>query len=359
MNPSLGTGILLAVEGALFVLPILPAFEELRLKRDAAPLNVVQKYSGDVRHFAFGFRDYIRELMEPLDKCVETGSTLAGRRKNGEEYVLLGRGAEESFVDVTGVNDSNCNVVICSGTDLRLPDSINFRKEIYSAGSLLGGEENTYRAILGERDVHLRRKSQVMRWAHAARQFRADHECNVYGRVSSGQEIFLQSRCTFQRLNAPRIAMGCGCEAEEHAEVPATSAHGADGAGSGRKLIDGDVEIRPGEVVAQDLIARGNLRIGARARMLGSVKSNQDLIIEDGVFVGGSVISTRMLQIGRKCQIHGPVLAEHRIAIGSGTFCGGPDSATTVSSPVIDVEEGALFFGTVWAREEGRVLPKE
>lgn len=358
MNPSLGIGILVAVEGALFVLPLLPALEELGLKRDATPLHVVQKYSGDVRHFAFGFRDYIKELIEPLEKCVETGSTLAGRRKNGEEYLLLGRGSAEFLMNAAKPEASICNVVICSGTDLRLPDDIDFRKEIYSVGCLFGGEGNSYRAILGERDVHLRRKSQVMRWAHASGRFRADHECNVYGRVSSEQEILLHSECTFQRLNAPRIAMGCVCEAEERAAEASAGAHGVDGAGSGRQLMDGDVEIRPGEVVTQDIIARGKLHIGAGARMLSSVKSNQDLIIEAGVFLGGSVISTRALEVGRKCQIHGPVLAEHRIAIGSGTVCGAPDSFTTVSSPVIDVEEGALFFGTVWAREQGRVLPK-
>jgi hypothetical protein len=64
------------------------------------------------------------------------------------------------------------------------------------------------------------------------------------------------------------------------------------------------------------------------------------------------------MHVGRHCRIHGPLLAEHRIEIGSGTLCGTPDLLTTVSSPIVDVEEGAVFFGTVWAREEGRVLPK-
>ncbi len=359
MNPSLATGILVVVEGALFALPLLPALEELRLKTDAEPLNVIQKHSGDVRHFAHGFRTYIDELQEPLKKCVEVGTTVAGRRKNGEEYILLGNRCEGSFLDVAKIRDSACKLVICTGSNMNLPGGLNFLKEIYAAGRLAGGEGNTYRAILGEKDIHLQRDSKVMRWAHAAGCFRADHDCDMYGRVSSDQEILLQSGCMFQRLHAPRIVMGCASEMDNAAmESDRSDSRRFSATATRRRLVEGDVEIRSGEVVAEDIIARGKLHICTGARVLGSVKSNQDLVLDAGVSVAGSLISSRTLRVGPQCRIGGPVLAERRIEICSGTACGTPDSLTTVSSPIVDTEEGSVFFGTVWAREEGRVLPK-
>jgi Polymer-forming cytoskeletal len=359
MNPSLATGILVVVEGVLFALPLLPALEELRLKRDAEPLNVIQKYSGDVRHFAYGFESYIDELIEPLQKCVALGTTVAGRRKNGEEYVLVGHYCRESFLDSAKVKDSDCKLVICAGTDLKLPDGVNFEKEIYAAGQLKGGEGNTYRAILGEKEIHLLRGSTVMRWAHASGSFRADHDCDMYGRISSDQEVLLASGCTFQRVHAPRVLMGSVCDADELATEPIDSfSRGIVGVDGRRRLVEGDVEIRPGEVVAADIIARGKLHVGPGSKVLGSVKSDKDVIVEAGATVTGSLISSGTLHVGPKCRIHGPVLAERRIEIDSGTVCGTTGSLTTLSSPIVDVEEGALFFGTVWARQEGRVLPK-
>jgi len=66
MNPMLAKLLLVLLAGILFTLPLLPALTELRLKRDAQPLNVVQQYGGEIRHFSYGFRTYIDDL---LDRC--------------------------------------------------------------------------------------------------------------------------------------------------------------------------------------------------------------------------------------------------------------------------------------------------
>ena len=60
--------------------------------------------------------------------------------------------------------------------------------------------------------------------------------------------------------------------------------------------------------------------------------------------------------IGNNCLIHGPVIAERQMKIAAGTRCGSLTQPTTISSPRIDVEEGVVVFGTLWAREYGRVV---
>ena len=92
--------------------------------------------------------------------------------------------------------------------------------------------------------------------------------------------------------------------------------------------------------------------------MLGSVKSHRSLVVEAGAEVAGSLISADALWIGRECRIRGPVLAERHMEIGCRTRCGSPDSLTTVSSLRVDAEEGAVFCGTLWAREVGRVVAR-
>jgi predicted acyltransferase (DUF342 family) len=79
------------------------------------------------------------------------------------------------------------------------------------------------------------------------------------------------------------------------------------------------------------------------------------MVIEDGVSVEGSVISARKMRIGPHCAIHGPVIAERELVMAAGTHCGTMEYPTTVSAPEIDVEQGVVVFGTLWARERGRV----
>ena len=101
---------------------------------------------------------------------------------------------------------------------------------------------------------------------------------------------------------------------------------------------------------------RGRLLLRSGVRICGSVKSLDDMVLEDGVSVEGSLIGAKKLSIGPHCTIHGPVVAERVLAIAAGTRCGTWEHPTTVSAPSIEVEEGVLVFGTLWARERGQVV---
>jgi cytoskeletal protein CcmA (bactofilin family) len=360
VSSALAIMILALLTSILLALPLLPAIDELRRKRDALPLNVIQQYSGDIRHFANGFRNYIDGLQQSLRECVALGKNMTGQLRDGDEYLLLGQGDAGSVSSLGKIEDRTCPLVIIAGSDTVLPGDLTFAKEIYAAGRLLGGEGNTYRAILGEKDVHILRGGTVLRWAHAVGPFRADHDCDLYGRISSDREIDLQAGCRFRRLNAPRITMqfadetgGDDPNAFSDRRMNSMREHPL-----ARRLIEGDLGIEPGEVITENVVVRGKLLIGAGARVLGNVKSHQHMFVDAGVVVEGSLISASTMHLGPRCRVFGPVLAEHAIGIESGTQCGSPESPTTVNAPIIDIEEGSVVFGTLWARAEGRVVPR-
>lgn len=358
MSPIFATSILFLIAGALFLLPMLPALVELRLKRDALPLNVVQLYAGDIRHFAYGFRESVQSLRKPLQDCVASVGVSTATLPSGDDCLLLGN-SDTSALIVRQDEDLICPSVVISGVDLLLPNGLTFLKEIYALEQFSGGEGNIYRAILGEKNVHLLPASEVMRWAHAVGKFQADCNCSLYGRISSEAEIVLKSGCVFQRLNAPRISLGV-YDSEVHKVSFAASDAPHEKSSSRqfatRMLFDEDAEIPPGETLRENLVTRGSLRIGAGARVLCSVKSNKDMVIEEGVSIEGSVISAGSMEIGPGCRVHGPVIAERDLAIATDTSCGEADTPTTVSALTIRIEEGVTVFGTLWARNTGRVV---
>jgi cytoskeletal protein CcmA (bactofilin family) len=353
MNSALATVLLVLLAGTLFTIPLLPALMELCLKRDAQPLNVIQQYAGEIRHFSYGFRSYIAALLEPLRECVASGTTAEGTMPDGAGYLLLGRTNGGPFASVAGAI-ATCGSVVVLGIDVVLPDGITFAKEVYAAGEFTGGENNVFRALLGEKNIRLGRASTVIRWAHAVGALRAGHNCDLAGRISSDREIQLESGCAFQRLNAPSIALGH--PNAEPTDVAAETARTS--LPAGRWLVDDDLEIQAGDIVTTNIVTRGRLRIGAGARILGSVKSNQHMTVEAGVCVEGSLISALTMHIGPDCRIAGPVIAERGMVIEAGTRCGSIQTPTTVSAPTIEIADGVIVFGTVWARTEGQVVPR-
>jgi predicted acyltransferase (DUF342 family) len=338
----------------MLAFPLIPSLTELHNQRDAKPLSVIQEHAGEIRHFASGFRNYISGLRPALQQCVATGTTAHGVLPDGCEYLILGKTVKFPEMKMRD-KEPLCELVVLAGTLLKTPDNTTFAHEIYAGEDLVGGENCTYRAILGEKNIRLAPGTTVMRWVHSLGTFSTDHHCDLFGRVSSDRSIHLGVNTQFLRVNAPRIELGSLAiiddrdnDAPVFGDTQSRIVH--------RLLVDGDYEIGPKEVVTGSVVSRGRLLIRSGAKIHGSVKSHHELTLETDVIVDGSVISASKMTIGNNCLLHGPIIAERQMAIAAGTRCGSSTQPTTISSPRIDIEEGVVVFGTLWAREYGRVV---
>jgi hypothetical protein len=139
LNPPTATLVLVLLAGTLFILPLLPAIGELRLKRDAKPLQVIQKHSGEIKYFAAGFRECIQPLLPALQQCVQEGRNVTGHLPGGEEYLLLGRPVDPDFEFPK--EKQSCPVIVAAGTDTNFPSGLTFAKEVYAAGQVMGQTE--------------------------------------------------------------------------------------------------------------------------------------------------------------------------------------------------------------------------
>jgi cytoskeletal protein CcmA (bactofilin family) len=355
VNSLLAVAALILFVSLMLVLPLIPAFVELRSKSDASPLKVVQQHAGEIRHFANSFRTYIQVLEPTLQQCVVSGATASGMLPDGVEYLALGQ-CNDSHTLPIQQRGAICRVTIAAGSDLVVPAETTFLRDVYAGGRFSGGDNNSYRAILGEKDVHLGHSSLITRWVHAVGEFSAEHDCSLSGRISSDSCIRLQGTCNFLRLNAPKIETGHVMPGKDSTRPPAEDKSNAGSGVVQRFLYDGDFEVHADELVTGNIVARGKLHIGSGARIRGSVKSVSDMVLGAGVSVQGSLISGRQMLIGPDCAVNGPIIAERALHISAGTRCGSFQHPTTVSAPRIEAEEGVVVFGTLWAREHGEVV---
>jgi cytoskeletal protein CcmA (bactofilin family) len=363
MIEALTAILLILLTATVFALPFMPAMLELRWQTDAEPLRVVRAYDHDIRHFARGFRGYLRAQFPDLGSAQPGGESEIGTLPDGTRFLFVNSNRVPIFT-YRERNEGVVNKVIIANTALDLPDGMTLLLEAYSTDWVRGGIGGVYRGVFGERDVTLGPESVVLRWLHAEGSVDVGRDSVLYGRLSAEQLAVIGDFCEFERVQAPRIEFGA--LAPEHA-TPATSGaelHAvqenwsprarAERSGN-RWLVRGNVTIPEAAVFDADLVATGMVRVETGARVRGSLKGRTGLSLADDVRVGGSVVSANWLNIGRRCSVQGPVIAEGEVRILAGSVIGSYDRPTTITAPRIVVSPGVVAHGQVWAREMGIV----
>jgi len=286
-----------------------------------------------------------------LDRSQDSGDVARGVLPDGSHYCVV-RSAEDVPLTRESDDASSCSCVIAFASGAICPGKISFAREVYVRGDFTGGAHNQYRALLGVGNVSVGKYSTILRWAHSGGEFSADEGCALYGRISAERRVELNRGSRFLRINAPRIDVGRSDK--RRTDIEDVKA-GTLASTTQRTLYDGDLVISEGEVHYGNIVTRGQLHIRAGARVVGSIKSNKELVIENEVIVEGSVICAERIIVGSRCYLYGPIIAERSMVLYSDSVCGSVHRPTTVSSPDIQVQEGLVVFGTLWARESGSV----
>lgn len=317
--------LLAAITLGLFCLPLLPAIIEFRWPSDVAPLQIEQEHTGNIRFFADRFREVMASFADSEDNFVQSSSALSSVRSANMSPILV---AEEIY---------------------KLPAQMPILGEIHARQSLATGVGSQVRAALVEHTLALARGSALLRWAHA-RHIRVGENCIALGRLSAQKAIILKEGSTFRRMNAPTIIFGKSstviADDWDQPKQPAITQ---------RVLHNQDLRLVAGSLTEKNIIVRGNLHIGKGARIIGSIKSHGDMILEADVVVHGALICGGDLKIGSDCRIRGPVVAEISAEAAIGNAFGTAAQPTTVTAPRLRFAQGVVVHGTVWARHHGIV----
>ncbi|MEG0677073.1 MAG: hypothetical protein RR473_10550, partial [Comamonas sp.] len=184
----------------LFLLPLAPALLEWLRPSDAAPLNVVREYGGQINHFATSFQRFVKTQLQPfLDQAVSDGTQVEGSLPNGGQLIAL---PSNSKLRQKGqeANARETTQLILGAGDLTLPSSHIFSGEIYAHGALCGGSSLILRAALATGDIRLGAETYVLRWLHADGKAMLGESSRLYGRVSAGQLLLLGAGSRFGRM---------------------------------------------------------------------------------------------------------------------------------------------------------------
>ena len=341
---------------SLFTAVLMPALMELYWPKDNQPLKVLREFDGNIANFAIGFGRLIEsELGDALGSFGSGPVIRNGNLSSGEPYLYVGDGASLPLSITGGEGNVFEKTVVCAG-NTNLPEDAVFTREIYASHDLNCGHRAIFRAILSRGGISLGRDSAVLRWMHAKGNISVASGSQIMGRTSSDSRINLSENVTFERLNAPRMEFGEMPETDLSLKQLAVWTPG----GKARRVgshwaIHGNVSIPPWHECQEALVTEGALDIGSGSRMRAAVKGKKDLKLGAGCRCDDAVIAGNALEIGENCQVSGPLISESSIVLKRGSIVGTEDHPTTVTAPRISIEPGVVVFGSVWAREQGKV----
>jgi hypothetical protein len=345
---------LTSLTAALLALPVTPALYELWKRADAAPLPT-SSHDGRIANFAEVFRSRLQPLLPQLERC-RNQSELSRISMEGMELLLVGR---DDFDFDPRLTEGIAAVMLSEAA--LIPPGYVVEADVYTGIGLDLGERAALRAALCEGDIILGENSAVLRWLHADGSIFLRRGSTAYGRLSAGRSIQLEPECGFERMSAPQITTVDTDRTDNFPAQPdARELQPADvcdmfASSRPRLRIQGNFVLPAGQTLNANVIATGELHIGAGAHLFGSAKSYKDTVVDEDACVHGSLVSGGTMHLGPRCFVAGPLMAEGDVLIARGSRVGGPDALTTISSSGIQIAVGCQLHGTVWARVRGSV----
>ncbi|CAG0961204.1 hypothetical protein ANAEL_00640 [Anaerolineales bacterium] len=350
--------VFLAVTILWFFLPLIPALREFIAPTDIAPLTVVSRESSDIAFFANNFRNYLLPQIEKFNFTLLQNSEPA-MLPDGTPFVRV-QGAEQlPFQQHQSMN--MVDYLVIAGDETMLPNSMTLLREVYGVGSLRGGDDCVYRAILVEGDLELRRRCVILRWVHSVGGLDAQEGTILHGRASSDQALHLAPGVTFEWIAAPVISVVSAKEYATETSVEKVQRSPIDlgdmvAMSDNTYRTDGDFAVPEKSLVTGHLVVTGGLVIGPGAHIRGNLKAHETVTLGDGCRIDGSIVARSTVFIGKNCIIGGPLISEKEITVGHGSAIGTQEKPATVSAPRVSLHSGVTVSGMVVANNEGKTV---
>lgn len=342
------TGLLLAFV-LLVLLPFAPGVSEIYRPRDQYPLPVNTEYVKDPRYLGRSAWTIVRQALNDL------------RQVDGRHEVPM---SKNETVEVSGSRtvaaESKLDSLLYVRGDLTLQERATSERDLFVEGSTHLAPGCQVRAIACEGEVTLRRDCVVTRWIDAGGAVEVGPGCAVGVSLASPRTVRLAEGATFHRLSGDPIetpeSQGIDPPLDGEAHRPRvpekirTIEDVADYRGA-------DHRVGAGEGVQRPLVVKGDLTVGERATLHGSVRVYGRTKIESGVLLHGDLFCEGPVEIGEGVKLIGNLFSQEDVALGRGVRvgrAGAPKSVIARTS--LRLERDVRIYGYVLAEGEGVVL---
>jgi predicted acyltransferase (DUF342 family) len=327
----------------LYFLPFIPAWYEWKHKTDAEPFRVNFLDRTAVDYSIRLFKEYITaNFSDVLQNEPPTDSFV---QKTQNSYII-GNAKTLELDDKDASAQKTNKVVLILGKGV-LPGHIHFENKVYASGSLYTGGNNRFSEIYSEKDILIAANSQVVKLVYAKGSIIVEDKVTLNCYTRAEEKIQFSGPAKFQYLHAAAI------EFEPTESIPYIAAVDVIGANLPRKIEEKAYILPANSEVESHLLIKAPLDIGANCKVIGNIKSYQDVKIGADTAIVGSIFSEQSISIADNCFIQGPIVARGSIYIGNNCFIGSSDSKTSIIAYYIHISKGCYTTGQILAKSQG------
>ncbi|MEM6645176.1 MAG: hypothetical protein AAF730_02880 [Bacteroidota bacterium] len=310
-------------------LPLWPALRELRQARDTAPLDIADVDYGDIRSAAERLTKTLAE--QPLDTLAHT-------------LVPLAPGIQAQRISLP---ELHTDVLLATDAEAVRDVNLNAHTILYGTARVLTLSGSRLPALYATQWARLERGTSILAWAFADVLI-AGADVHLAGTADAASAIHLHPGVQFERVRAPKVQIG-------DAMAPPRPLDASTGKRP-RRLIQGDLDVPSGSVLDGDYVVHGSTTLGDDVIINGALKSYGAITTGARCTVTHALMTEQHLTLGPDNTLGGPVLAETHLDAAAGVQVGSPSSSATLSASTITLRPGSRVYGTVWAKDGGKVV---
>lgn len=353
----------------LMIIPLIPAFVELRLKRDADPVKIGRSAYLDIESYSRGFEGFLKNKFKDLlgtDLSFVTNENKEGTF-NGMPYIYLKKMVErQELVSDIEKNNLYTQKMILAQQDLELPSNMLYENEVFTEGTLSTGRNNYLKAALAYGDIFVQPNTEVLRWITSRGTLHAQGPTTFHGRISAARKIHMEGESLFKWMAAPEIETNPSIsvsnmaadykEAIHYVDTPIQQIESTDiiDVNESVAFIRGDFAPPARWRTSLNIIATGKIILRENSCILGQIKANDDLTIGAGSKLLSSAVSSKNILVRQGACITGPLISEEKIEMISATV-GQEGSLSSVYAREISLIGACHIYGSAYAEDKGIV----
>jgi predicted acyltransferase (DUF342 family) len=302
---------------AVFGLPLLPGLLEILRPADSGALVLDRRYARTPNYFAESFRHRVSEALAHVN-----GDARVPFLRRKSEYARL----EKDFVVASGVQQRD--VIVASGRVL-VNDGARLT-DVVAEGDLFIGNDVEARSLVSAKSLHIGSRCSIGRWAHADGDLVVGGESHAGASLTASGSLSLHGDVRFARaFGMPIRAVGART--------------------SSVQAVPRKAQIIPsGSTVREEVICRGDVWIGERCTILGSVKAHGSLMVGAESRVEGNVVARKAIVIGAGAAILGHVFSEEAVTLGPKVIVGAEHAHKSVhGGGGVRLGNGAIVWGAI------------
>ncbi len=330
--------VVFGIFSVLVIIPLIPTLLAIYKKEDTAPLAVDLGYTQNPRYLAEKFEDEYQSKKDDFFKTIpiekELTSSLVKENK-GKEFIFY------------------------SEENIHINDVLSYPVHVVSEQNIEVEKASIFYALKAKGDITLNAGAEVLRWMDAGNKIELKNKSKV--NTASAKTIVLYPGVEYKKLYASSGIKVFSLEGKDEFENKYVERHmktKEDIEEDTLYIKEKSYYINKGSIINQDVIGKGDISVGSKCKIFGTIKANNNLYVAKGTIIYGDLFAEKDIVIEEDCIVLGNIFSHTYVTVGKNTQVGQPKyhHKSLIATKGVTLSQGVVVHNYILTYGRGSVV---